>query len=52
MFELVAINTHRKQSLRGIPCNLLKLGNIETLYLLSALKEPAQIDYKRACSVM
>ena len=26
--------------------------NIETLYLLSALKEPVQIDYKKAWSVM
>ena len=52
MFELVAINTHCKQSLRGGPCNLLKSGNIETLYLLSELKEPVQIDYKRVCSVI
>ena len=25
--------------------------NIETSYLLSALEEPVQIDYKKACSV-
>ena len=52
MFQLVTMDIYRKQSLRGVPWNQLKSENIETLYLLSALKEPVQIDYKKACSVM
>ena len=50
MFQLVAMSTYWKQSLRGVPWNQLKSGNIETLYILSALKEPVQIYYKKACS--
>ena len=36
LFQLVAMNIIRKQSLRGVPWNQLKSENIETLYLLSA----------------
>ena len=46
------MNIYQKQALRGVPWNQLKLENFETLYLLSALKELVQIDYKKACSVM
>ena len=42
------MNIYRKQSLRGVPSNQLKSENIEILYLLSALKEPVQIDCKKA----
>ena len=52
MFQLVAMNIYWKQSQRGVPWNQLKLENIEILYLLSALKEPVQTDYKKACYVM
>ena len=51
-FQLVAMNNYRKQSLTGVPWNQLKLENIDILYLLSALKEPVQIDCKKAYSVM
>ena len=50
MFQFVAMSTYWKQSLRGVPWNQLKSGNIETLYILSALKEPVQIYYKKGCS--
>ena len=50
MFQFAAMSTYWKQSLRGVPWNQLKSGNIETLYILSALKEPVQIYYKKACS--
>ena len=46
------MNIYWKQSLRGVPWNQLKSVNIETLYLMIALKEPAQIDYKKAWSIM
>ena len=46
------MNIYSKQSLSGIPGNQLKSENIPTLYLFSALKEPVQIDYKKARSVM
>ena len=50
LFQLVTMNIYRKQSLRGgVPWNQLKKENIETLY---PLKEPVQIDYKKACSAM
>ena len=39
-------------NMRVVPWNQLKSENIETLYLLSALKEPLQINYKKACSAM
>ena len=44
--QLVVLNIYRKQSLRVVLWNHFKSGNIETLYLLSALKEPVQINYK------
>ena len=46
------MNIYMKQSLKGVPWNQLKSENVETLYLLSALKEPVQMDCKKACSVM
>ena len=46
------MDIYRKQSLRGVPWNQLKSEIIETWYFLSALKEPEQIEYKKACSVM
>ena len=52
LFQMVAMNVYRKQSLRRVPCNQLKSENIETFHLLSTLKEPMQIDYKEACSAM
>ena len=52
LFQLVVMNIYRKQSLRDVPWNQLKSDNIETLYLLSALKRPVQNDYKIACFVM
>ena len=52
LFQLVAMNIYSKQSLGGVPWNQLKPKNIEILHLLSALKEPAQISYKKACFVM
>ena len=36
----------------GVPWNQLKSENIEILYLLWALKELVQMDYKKACCVM
>ena len=48
-FQMVAMNINGKQSLRGVPWNKLKSENTETLYLLGAMKEPVQIDYKKAC---
>ena len=48
LFQLVDMNIYWKQSLRDVPGSQLKSENIETLYLLSALKEPVQIDYKKA----
>ena len=45
--QLVVLNIYRKQSLRVVLWNHFKSGNIETLYLLSALKEPVQINYKK-----
>ena len=52
MSQLIVMNIYWKQSLRGVPLNQVKSENLETLYLLSALKEPVQIDYEKACSVM
>ena len=46
------MNIYRKQCLIGVPWNQIKSENIESLYLLSALKETVQIYYKKACSVM
>ena len=46
------MNIYQKQKLRGVPGNQLHSEMIESLYLLSTLKEPVHIDYKRACSVM
>ena len=46
------MDTYQKWLLRGAPWNQLKSENIETWYLLSALKEPVQIDYKEAWPVM
>ena len=46
------MNIYRMQSLRGVPGNQLKSENNETSYLLDALKELVQIDYKKACSVI
>ena len=43
---------YQKQSLRGVAWLQLKLEIIETLYLLSALNEPVQMDFKKACSVV
>ena len=44
MFQLVAMNIYQAQALTGVPSNQLKRENIETLYLLSALKETVQIN--------
>ena len=46
MSQMVVMNIYWEES------NQVKSENIETLYLLSALKEPVQIDYEKACSVM
>ena len=52
LFLLIAMNIYQKQSLRGVHWTQLKSDNIETLYDLSALKEPVQIDCKNTCSLM
>ena len=52
LLQLVAMNIYWQQSLRDVPWNQFNSENIEILYLLSALKEPVQIDCKKACSVM
>ena len=44
MFQLFAMKIYQNQSLRGVPWNQLESENIKTLYLLSALKEPVQIN--------
>ena len=49
LFQLVATNIYRKQSLGGAPWNEIKSENIEILYLLSVLKESVKISYKKAC---
>ena len=46
------MNICQKQLLEGVPRNQFKSGNIETLYILKALKEPVQINYNSGCSVM
>ena len=52
MFQLVAMNIYRKQLLRGVSWNQLNSENTEVVYPLNALKEPVQINCKKACSVM
>ena len=46
------MNMYGKQSLRVVPWNQINFENIETFYLLSASKEPVQIYYMMASSVM
>ena len=38
LFQLVTMNIYQKQSLDGVPQNLLKSEKIEILYLLSAFE--------------
>ena len=52
LLQLVAMNIYGIQSPRGVPWNQIKSENVKTLFLFSALKEPAQVDCKKACSVM
>ena len=52
LFQLVAMSNYWKQPLRGVLWNQLKSENIDIFYLLSALKEPLQIDCNKTCSVM
>ena len=58
LFQLVAFKiyviTIKKNNLinENLKENNLMKENIETSYLLSALEEAVQIDYKKACSVM
>ena len=52
LFQLVVRSICLKESLRDVPWNQLKSENTETLYFLSALKEPEQIDYKKASSIL
>ena len=47
LFQLVAMNIYWKQALGDVPWNQFNSENIEILYLLSALKEPVQIDCKK-----
>ena len=52
---IVSTGCHKylpKTVTKRCPSNKLKLGNIETLYLLRALKKPVQIDYNKACYVI
>ena len=46
------MNIYQKQLLREVPWNQPKSENIKILYRPSALKEPVQINCKKACSIM
>ena len=51
LFQLFTMNIDGKQWPRGVSWNQIMSEKIDTLYLLSALKEPVQIDYEKTCSV-